>query len=60
MSGPGQIEIQVQGRLRVVQAFTRAERELGNHERVRVIELMDETTLLVEPLAGAPKRAEEG
>lgn len=59
MAGPGQIEVQVQGRLRVVQAFTRAERELGNNERVRVTDLMDETTLLVEPLEGAP-RAEEG
>ena len=59
MAGPGQIEVLVQGRLRTVQAFTRAERQLGNNERVRVVELMDETTLLVEPLEGAP-RAEEG
>ena len=34
-------------------------RELGNHERVRVTDLMDDTTLLVEPLQGA-LRAEEG
>ena len=59
MGGPGQIEVLVQGRLRVVQAFTRAERKLGNNERVRVIDLMDDTTLLVEPLEAAP-RAEEG
>ena len=59
MAGPGQVEVLVQGRLRVVQAFTRAERQLGNSERVRVTELMDETTLLVEPLDGAA-RAEEG
>jgi len=59
MGGPGQIEVLVQGRLRVVQAFTRAERQLANNERVRVTELMDDTTLLVEPLEGAP-RAEEG
>ena len=59
MGGPGQIEVLVQGRLRVVQAFTRAERKLGNNERVRVTDLMDDTTLLVEPLDGGP-RAEEG
>ena len=47
------------GRLRVVQAFSRAERKLGNNERVRVIDLMDDTTLLVEPLDGGA-RAEEG
>ena len=59
MAGPGQIEVLVQGRLRTVQAFTRTDRQLANNERVKVIELMDETTLLVEPLQGAP-RAEEG
>ena len=59
MGGPGQIEVLVQGRLRVVQAFTRAGRKLGNNERVRVTDLMDDTTLLVEPLDAA-SRAEEG
>jgi hypothetical protein len=59
MAGPGQIEVLVQGRLRTVQAFTRAGRQLANNERVRVTDLMDETTLLVEPLDGAA-RAEEG
>ena len=59
MAGPGQIEVLVQGRLRVVQAFTPAARQLGNKERVRVTDLMDESTLLVEPLSGAA-RAEEG
>ena len=49
----------VQGRLRVVQAFTRAERQLGNNERVRVTDLVDETTLLVEPLNGGPRAEEE-
>jgi hypothetical protein len=59
MAGPGQVEVLVQGRLRVVQAFTRAGRQLGNNERVRVTDLMDETTLLVEPL-DEPPPAEEG
>ncbi|HVS12524.1 MAG TPA: hypothetical protein VMV46_01275 [Thermoanaerobaculia bacterium] len=46
----GQVEVMVQGRLRTVQAMTRAERPLATNTRVRVVELIDETTLLVEPV----------
>jgi hypothetical protein len=51
MEGPGQVEVLVQGRLAVVQAFTRAERRLPNRERVRVVDTLDSQTLLVEPLS---------
>lgn len=51
MEGPGQVEVLVQGRLAVVQAFTRAERRLPNRERVRVVDILDSQTLLVEPLS---------
>ena len=56
MASPGQIQVMVQGRLRVVQAFTRGESELPNQTRVRVVDVMDENTLVVEPLepGGAP------
>ena len=50
MKGPGQVEVTVQGRLRVVQAFTRAEAEIPNGARVRVVGTMDRNTLVVEPL----------
>jgi hypothetical protein len=50
MEGPGQVEVLVQGRLAVVQAFTRADRRLPNRERVRVVDTLDPTTLIVEPL----------
>jgi hypothetical protein len=50
MEGPGQVEVLVQGRLAVVQAFTRAARRLPNRERVRVVDTLDPTTLIVEPL----------
>jgi hypothetical protein len=50
MAGPGQVEVLVQGRLAVVQAFTRAARRLPNRERVRVVDTLDPTTLIVEPL----------
>ncbi|MDX1644869.1 MAG: hypothetical protein R3244_10985 [Thermoanaerobaculia bacterium] len=59
MSNPGQVEIMVQGRLMVAQAFTRADSEIPNQTRVRVTEVMDKNTLVVEPLAGAESSGEE-
>jgi hypothetical protein len=53
MSSPGQIEVTVQGRLRVVEAFTESETEIPNRARVRVTGLIDRTTLIVEPLVPA-------
>ena len=50
MAGPGQIEVRVQGRLCVVQAFTRADHDLDNRTRVRVVDTLDQNTLVVEPL----------
>jgi hypothetical protein len=50
MAGPGQIEVLVQGRHRVVQAFTRSPERIPNRARVRVVELLDPVTLMVEPL----------
>jgi hypothetical protein len=58
MGGPGQIEVLVQGRLRVVPAFTRAPQRIPNRARVRVVDTLDAQTLLVEPLdapAAAPR-----
>ena len=59
MQGPGQIEVTVQGRLRVVQAFTRSETEIPNRARVRVIDTMDQNTLVVEPLDPMPSATTE-
>ena len=49
MERPGQIEILVQGRLRVVEAMTKEGESIPRHAQVRVLELVDPTTLLVEP-----------
>lgn len=49
MSAPGMVEVQVQGRVRTVQAFTRAGERIPNGARVRVIDTLDQQTLLVEP-----------
>jgi hypothetical protein len=50
MSGPGQVEVLIQGRLCVVRAFTRAAAKIPNRARVRVVDVLDQQTLLVEPL----------
>lgn len=53
MGGPGQIEVTVQGRTTMVQAFTRAPDRLPPRARVRVVEVLDPQTLIVEPLSAA-------
>lgn len=58
MERPGQVEVMVQGRLAVVQAFTRSPRRLESQERVRVTETLDPNTLVVEPLDAAPSATE--
>lgn len=54
MSGPGQVQVEVQGRLCVVRAFTRSPIPIPGRARVRVVEVLDQGTLLVEPLDPAP------
>ncbi len=50
MEGPGRIQVMIQGRLKVIQALTRHGERLENRARVRVVDLLDENTLVVEPL----------
>jgi len=49
-SGPGQVEINIQGRVRFVEAYTDANEKLTSNTRVKVTGLIDPVTLLVEPL----------
>lgn len=59
-SGPGQIEIMIQGRVRFVQAFTKSDRKLTNNCRVKVVEIVDQGTLLVDPLdTSGPTKKED-
>jgi len=53
MAGSGKIQVIVQGRLKVIQALTRHGQNIDNRARVRVVELVDDNTLLVEPLTEA-------
>lgn len=50
MEKTGQVEVMVQGRLCTVAAMTRAQRVLSGRTRVRVVDVVDRGTLLVEPL----------
>lgn len=50
MAGSGQVEVRVQSRLRTVRAFTRSEEALENRRPVKVVGVIDQQTLLVEPL----------
>jgi hypothetical protein len=50
MAGPGQVEVLVQGRLCTVQAMTKSSAVLAPRSKVKVVDLVDRTTLLVEPL----------
>ena len=50
MDGTGRIQVIVQGRLKEIQALTRHSERLDNRARVRVVELLDDTTLIVEPV----------
>lgn len=49
--GGGQIQVKVQGRERTLQAITDSETEIGNMEKVEVLEKIDQHTVLVAPLS---------
>jgi hypothetical protein len=56
--GIGQVEVLVQGRLKIVQAITDNDKKIGNRVAVRVTELVDTQTILVEPLENeSPKES---
>ena len=48
--GMGQVEVMVQGRLRIVQALSDSDKKIGNRVAVRVTETIDDQTILVKPL----------
>lgn len=59
MEGTGQVKVPLQGRLLTLEAMTRSETRLPNRMRVRVVDLVDTSTLLVEPLSGPSALAGE-
>jgi hypothetical protein len=49
-AGGGQLELMLQGRLTMAEAYTRAERDLKPNTKARVVALIGQSTLVVEPL----------
>ncbi len=49
-SGAGQVELMVQGRVRFVSAFTPSTQKINSNTRVKVVDIIDPATLLVEPI----------
>lgn len=50
----GQIELNIQGRLMMAEAYTKATWSLKPNSKARVVALIGESTLLVEPLTNSP------
>lgn len=58
MEGNGQVALNVQGRFRVVDAVTRHRDAIEKNHRVRVTEVLDPSTLVVEPDTSEGKEGE--
>lgn len=56
MTAPGQIEVRIQGRLCVVEAFANSAEPIPNQTRVKVIDVMDDNTLVVETLSASTSK----
>ena len=51
-SGPGKIRVMIDGRLKVVLAYTKFNEQMSSERTVRVVAQLDARTLMVEPLGG--------
>ena len=49
-SMPGKVELLIQGRLRVIDAYTNSDSDLPAQTRVTVVSVVDQSTVLVKPL----------
>ncbi len=49
-SGVGKVEVMVQGRMRLIDAYTEADSTISTKERVKVVDVVDPSTVLVEPI----------
>jgi hypothetical protein len=52
--GGGQLELMLQGRLMMAEAYTKAAHDLKPNSKARVVALIGQSTLLVEPLTTPP------
>ncbi len=49
-SNPGKVEVMVQGRLRLIDAYTESDDPIPTKSRVKIVEVVDPSTVLVEPI----------
>ena len=49
-SGPGKIRVMIDGRLKVVLAYTKSNEQMSSERKVRAVAQLDARTLMVEPL----------
>jgi len=49
-SAPGRIRVMIQGRLKVIPAYTKLGERIPSQRKVKILELLDARTVLVEPL----------
>ena len=57
-SGPGQIQIMIQGRMKIIPAYTKCEERIVSQSKVKVIGQVDANSLYVEPLGAADETGE--
>ncbi len=53
-AGSGQLELVLQGRLMMAEAYTKAAHDLKPNSKARVVDLIGQSTLMVEPLSSPP------
>ena len=58
-SGPGKVRILIQGQLRILPAYTRAAQKIGSQARVEVTEVIDQRTIMVQPVEPSPSTQQE-
>ncbi|MDA2926451.1 hypothetical protein MYX78_04335 [Acidobacteria bacterium AH-259-G07] len=58
-SGPGKIRVMIQGRLKVVTAYTKFAQKIASQKKVKVLELLDARTVIVEPLGAETEDEKE-
>ena len=57
-SGPGQVQIMIQGRMKIIPAYTKCDERIVSQSKVKIIGQVDEHSLYVEPLGAADETGE--
>ena len=55
-SAPGKVRVMIQGRLKVIPAYTKLGERIPSQRKVKILELLDARTVLVEPLGSETEK----